>query len=76
MSTSLRRAGTPVELGAALARIRQSAELRQEDLALRAGLRREYVSRLESGQATEQLRALFRVLRALGYELAITERER
>ena len=68
------RAAAPAELGAALARIRRLHGLRQEDLAEQAGLRREYVSKMESGLATEQLRSLFTALRALGYELELVER--
>ncbi len=68
------RAATPTELGVALARIRRLHGLRQEDLAERAGLRREYVSKMEAGLATEQMRSLFAVLRALGYEIELVER--
>lgn len=74
MRTSGWRAGTPGELGAALARIRRERGLRQADLAERTGLRREYVSRMESGLATEQVRSLFAALRALGYEIELVER--
>ena len=65
------RAATTTELGAALARIRHLHGLRQEELAEQAGLRREYVSKMEAGLATEQMRSLFAVLRALGYELEL-----
>jgi transcriptional regulator with XRE-family HTH domain len=49
MSTHLRewRAANPAELGGALARLRQSRGLTQEELAAKAGLRREYLSRME-----------------------------
>ncbi|MDA8298062.1 MAG: helix-turn-helix transcriptional regulator [Actinomycetota bacterium] len=68
------RAGNPAELGKTIARLRQRAGLRQEDLADRAGIRREYLSKIESGHATEQLRSLFMILRALGNEFAVVER--
>ncbi|MHB8246489.1 MAG: helix-turn-helix domain-containing protein [Acidimicrobiales bacterium] len=74
MSTSQTwRASNTTELGAALAKLREHAQLRQEDLADLAGLRREYISRMESGLATEQLKNLFAVLRSLHYELALVE---
>jgi HTH-type transcriptional regulator / antitoxin HipB len=77
MSTNLRewRAANPPELGGALARLRQSRGLTQEELAARAGLRREYLSRMESGLATEQVKSLFAVLREEGYELVISPRQ-
>ena len=70
------QASNPSELGAALAKLREGAQLRQEDLAELAGVRREYISRMESGHATEQMKNLFAVLRSLGYELALVERGR
>jgi transcriptional regulator with XRE-family HTH domain len=76
MSTSQWRASNPTELGAALTKLRQRAQLRQEDLADLAGVRREYISRMESGLATEQMKYLFSVLRSIGYELALVERDR
>ena len=77
MSTSQQwRASNPTELGAALAKLRQYAQLRQEDLADLAGVRREYISRMESGLATEQIKNLFAVLRSFGDELALVERGR
>jgi transcriptional regulator with XRE-family HTH domain len=70
------RASNPSELGTALARLRMSRGLRQEDVADASGLRREYVSRLESGLATEQILNLFALLRSQGYELVLAPRSR
>lgn len=69
------RASNPAELGRALARLRQKKGLAQGELATRTGLRREYLSRMESGLATEQLQNLFSVLRATGYEIILAPRE-
>ena len=74
MSTERWRASNPSELGAALARLRASRGLRQEDVAEASGLRREYVSRMESGLATEQVRNLFALLRSQNYELELVPR--
>lgn len=69
------RASNPHELGAALAQLRLSRGLRQEDLAEASGLRREYVSKLESGLATEQVLNLFALLRSQGYEIVLAPRD-
>jgi transcriptional regulator with XRE-family HTH domain len=76
MSTSeVRRASNPAELGRALARVRESSGLSQEALAARLGLHRSYLARMETGLSTEQLQRTFAFLRALGFELAVVERE-
>ena len=73
MPTTL-RAANPTELGGALARARRDAGLTQQELADRAGFDRAYLSRMESGLATEQVQRLFLVLRALHLELAVSPR--
>jgi transcriptional regulator with XRE-family HTH domain len=53
------------ELGRRLARRRIHAGLSQAELALRAGIAKRSIERLESGRPTE-LRSVLRALRALG----------
>jgi transcriptional regulator with XRE-family HTH domain len=60
---------TPASLGAAIRHYRQRAGLTQAELAELAGLDRTYLSRLENGLETEQLRRLLAVLRRLGVRL-------
>jgi transcriptional regulator with XRE-family HTH domain len=43
----------------------------QADLAEKAGLQRSYLSELESGKETEQVKRLFRVLRELGVRMTL-----
>jgi ribosome-binding protein aMBF1 (putative translation factor) len=69
------RASNPTELGRALARARQSRGLNQETLAARLGIHRSYLARMEAGLSTEQFQRTFAVLREMGMELAIVERE-
>ena len=76
MSTDQWRVSNPNELGAGLVRLRMSNGLRQEDVARKAGLRREYVSKLESGLATEQVLNLFALIRSQGYELILAPRDK
>ncbi|MGW9209868.1 helix-turn-helix domain-containing protein [Embleya sp. NPDC055664] len=67
----------PSELGAELRRLRQAAELRQEDLARAAGWDTSTMSRLETGKATvdsRHLRAIAEVLRLTPVERMRLER--
>lgn len=43
----------------------------QAELAERAGLNRSYLSELESGKETEQLKRILRVLRQLGVRMTL-----
>lgn len=72
---TVRKATNAAELGGALARARRDAGLTQQQLVDRAGFDRAYLSRLESGLATEQIQRLFLVLRELDLELAICARD-
>ena len=63
------------ELGRALARLRQQTGLTQEAMATRVGIERTYLTRMETGLATEQLQRVFAILREVGYELAIVARD-
>lgn len=65
------RVYTPDSLGAAIRHYRQEAGLTQAQLAELAGLNRTYLSRLEQGNETEQLRRLLRVLKQLGVRMTL-----
>jgi transcriptional regulator with XRE-family HTH domain len=76
MSTSRKnpkdfRVYTPASLGAAIRHYREQAGLTQAELAERTGLHRSYLSELETGAETEQLRRIFRVLRQLGVRMTL-----
>jgi transcriptional regulator with XRE-family HTH domain len=68
------RAQNVTELGRALARARASRGLSQQALAAKLQMERAYLSRMEGGLATEQMKRTFAVLRELGMELVIQER--
>ena len=50
---------------------RTEAGLTQAQLAEKAGIQRSYLSELESGKATEQVKRLFGVLRQLGVRMTL-----
>lgn len=62
---------TPESFGSAIRHYRQEAGLTQEELAKRAGLNRTYLSDLERGKETEQIRRILRVLRQLGVRMIL-----
>ncbi len=62
---------TAGSLGAAIRHYRQEAGLTQEELADQAGLNRTYLSELEGGKETEQIRRILRVLRQLGVRMTL-----
>lgn len=64
---------TPASLGDAIRHYRTEAGLTQAQLAEAAGLQRSYLSELENGKETEQVRRLFRVLRQLGVRITLEE---
>jgi transcriptional regulator with XRE-family HTH domain len=57
---------TAASMGHAIRHYRIQAGLTQAELAEQLGLDRSYLSRLEKGQETEQLRRLIVILRRLG----------
>ncbi|RIK09819.1 MAG: XRE family transcriptional regulator [Acidobacteria bacterium] len=63
--------GTAATLGLAIRHYRLAAGLSQDELAKRAGLHRTYLSGLEQGRETEQLRRIFRVLNQLGVGITL-----
>jgi transcriptional regulator with XRE-family HTH domain len=62
---------TPESLGTAIRHYRLEGGLTQDELARRAGLNRTYLSALERGKETEQLRRILRVLRQLGVRITL-----
>ena len=65
------RVYTPASLGAAIRHYRQQAGLSQAELAERAGLNRTYLSALEQGRETEQVKRILRLLRQLGVRMTL-----
>ncbi len=65
------RVYTSDSLGAAIRHYRQEAGLTQAQLAELVGLNRTYLSDLERGSETEQLRRLLRVLKRLGVRMTL-----
>lgn len=64
---------TPVSLGDAIRHYRREAGLTQAELAEMAGLQRSYLSELETGKETEQLKRVLRLLRRLGVRMTLEE---
>lgn len=62
---------TPASLGAAIRHYRHEAGLSQAELAEQTGLHRTYLSALEQGRETEQLRRILRVLKELGVRMSL-----
>lgn len=62
---------TPASLGAALRHYRQQAGLSQAELAERVGLNRTYLSALEQGRETEQVKRILRLLKQLGVRMTL-----
>lgn len=57
---------TAASIGPAIRKYREEAGLTQAELAEMAGLNRTYLSNLEQGRETEQVRRILRVLKLLG----------
>ncbi len=64
---------TPASLGAAIRHYRTVAGLTQAQLAEMTGLQRSYLSELENGKETEQLRRTLLVLRQFGVRMTLEE---
>jgi HTH-type transcriptional regulator/antitoxin HipB len=60
---------TPQDLGAAIRAARQQLGLRQDDVALAAGVGIRFVSELERGKPTAQIGAALRVAASLGLQI-------
>jgi transcriptional regulator with XRE-family HTH domain len=65
------RVYTSASLGEAIRHYRKEAGLTQAQLAEMAGLQRSYLSELEAGKETEQVKRLLRVLRQLGVRMTL-----
>jgi transcriptional regulator with XRE-family HTH domain len=57
---------TAASVGPAIRHYREEAGLTQGELASMAGLNRSYLSELEQGHETEQMRRILRLLKLLG----------
>ncbi|HSZ70830.1 MAG TPA: helix-turn-helix domain-containing protein [Solirubrobacteraceae bacterium] len=64
---------SPTSLGDAIRHYRTAAGLTQAQLAELAGLQRSYLSELETGKETEQLKRILRILRQLGVRITLDE---
>jgi HTH-type transcriptional regulator/antitoxin HipB len=67
------RVYAPASLGAAIRHYRTAAGLTQAELAELTGLQRTYLTELERGKETEQLKRIFRILRRLGVRMTLDE---
>ena len=65
------RVYTPASLGDAIRHYRTETGLTQAQLAEAAGIQRSYLSELENGKETEQLKRVFRLLRQLGVRMTL-----
>ena len=63
----------PAALGLALREVRQARGLRQEDLALAAGVGLRFVGELERGKPTVRLVETLRVAAALGVQVVVED---
>lgn len=64
---------TPASVGAAIRHYRTAAGLTQAELAELTGIQRTYLSELESGKETAQLKRIFRILHRLGVRMTLEE---
>lgn len=71
-----REHSTAHEIGRRVREARESLELRQDELALAAGVSTRVVHQIEAGKPTSRLDSLERVLAALGLALTVTDRSR
>ena len=71
MRLALFQPDIPQSLGAAIRHYRLQSGLSQAELAERTGLHRTYLSDLEQGQETEQVRRILRVLKELGVRMTL-----
>lgn len=65
------RVYTGASIGPAIRHYRLQADLTQVDLADLVGLTPTYLSRLENGEGTEELRRIIRILRQLGVRMTL-----
>lgn len=65
------RVYTAASLGTAIRQYRQQSGLSQAELAESTGLNRTYLSDLEQGKETEQIRRILRLLKELGVRMTL-----
>ena len=63
---------TMVELGCYVRTIRAGLDIRQSDLAARAGVSRQWIVDLEQGKPTCEVAKVLRTLETLGFEIVVT----
>ncbi|MGA7834503.1 MAG: helix-turn-helix transcriptional regulator [Acidimicrobiales bacterium] len=68
---NLYRVYTAASIGAAIRHYRAQAGISQADLAESVGISPSYLSRLENGQETEQLRRIVAILKRLGVRMTL-----
>jgi HTH-type transcriptional regulator/antitoxin HipB len=64
---------TAASVGPAIRHYREEAGLTQAELASMAGLNRSYLSELEQGRETEQMRRILRLLKLLGVRATLQQ---
>jgi HTH-type transcriptional regulator / antitoxin HipB len=67
-------ATNPTNLGNALRLLRRRRGMSQAALAEVLGVQRSYLSQLENGDFSEQVKRIFDLLNALGADLSVTDR--
>jgi transcriptional regulator with XRE-family HTH domain len=66
---------TASSLGSAIRQYRRQAGLTQAELAARVGIDQSYLSRLEHGQETEQVRRIIAILKQVGVRATLRHEE-
>lgn len=66
---------SPADLGRALSELRRARDLSQSDLAVRLGVDRSYVTKLEKGHSSPLLELVFDVLAELEATVAVAGRD-
>jgi HTH-type transcriptional regulator / antitoxin HipB len=74
MNSSTLPSDTPDALGRSLKALRRRRGLTQAALAQNLGIHRSYLSQLESGELSEQVKRVFDVLNALEARLIVEDR--
>ncbi len=69
------RTPNAMALGGFVADLRRSLKIRQADLALRAGVSRQWVVAMEQGKPTLEVGLVLRTLETLGLEVAVKPRD-
>jgi HTH-type transcriptional regulator / antitoxin HipB len=64
---------TPADLGAAIRAGRRALGLGQADLAVRVGVQRQWIIKIESGKSTAEVGLVLRTLNALGLKVEVGE---